>query len=445
MMKWPSNGTDAGWRAAYREMLTKHVVDVWFPRSIDVQYGGFLCNYDRRWRDTGTDEKLLEFQARQTTTAAELLTLFPENPSLRQAVAVGFEFLRGVMWDREYGGWHLRTDRSGALLPSDGGTKHAHGMAYATEACFAVYAANGDPDALNLGLASFEWTDANARDSVHGGYLGPMRRDGSRIGPAEASDTVDVIGVPFGLKDMDVNKDMLGALSYASNVHPQAERIRARTEELVAIMMKCFAEPLERPWFLFNADWTPASTYWKPSEAVHGGGLLVEARSFAPNQDEVVDTAVRLVRHSFAFGWNSSVGALLFERGAEPEASKRQRRNMPWWAQLEFLKAAEYLTLLRPDDPDMRTARDAARSALRLFLDEKYGGFTNLPLSQARLRDRIFRRPKWREASQKGYRWKDASHDGRALLRLAGLGSEAPHAGPLKMRNSLRITTPDAK
>jgi len=429
---WPTNENETGWRATYRELLAKHVVDVWFPRSIDGQYGGFLCNFDRRWADTGTNEKLLEFQARHTTTAAELLTLFPDNPSLLDAVTVGFEFLHDIMWDREYGGWYLRTDRSGALLPSDAGNKHAHGMAYATEACFAVYAATGKPDALNLGLASFEWTDANARDSVHGGYFGPMRRDGSRIGPHEADGPSDFIGVPFGLKDMDVNKDMLGALSYAGIVHPASGAIKVRVEELVAIMVTCFAEPLERPWFLFNADWTPASTYWKPSEAAHGGGLLIEARSFSPNQEQVVETASRMVRHSFALGWNADAGALLFERDTNRAASKRQQRNMPWWAQLELLKAAEYLTLLCPADAEIKRVRDSARSALWLFLDEKYGGFTKLPLSKARLRDRVFRRSKWRDASLKGDRWKDASHDGRALARLAALGSEAPHAGPIK-------------
>jgi mannobiose 2-epimerase len=431
---WPANGSEPVWRAAYRELLAKHVVDVWFPRSIDDQYGGFLCNFDRRWEDTGTDEKLLEFQARQTTTAAELLTVFPDTPSLRKAVTSGFEFLRDVMWDKEYGGWYLRTDRSGAPIVSDAGTKHAHGMAYAKEACFAVYAATGDPHALNLGLASFEWIDANARDSVHGGYFGPMRRDGSRIGPEEAAGPYDFIGVPFGLKDMDVNKDMLGALSYASRVQPQSDRIRGRAEELVAIMVRCFAEPMERPWFLFNADWTPASTYWKPSEAAHGAGMLIEARSFTPDEDQLVDTAARMVRQTFAFGWNAEAGALLFERDLNLAVTKRQQRNMPWWAQLELLKAAEYLTVLCPDDAYMKTVRDAARSAVQLFVDERHGGFTKLPLSRARLRDRILRRPKWRDASRKGDKWKDASHDGRALARLACLGSEAPHAGPLKRK-----------
>ena len=80
--RWPAGEPEAGWPAAYREVLAKHVVEPWFPRCIDFDNGGFLCNFDRRWRDTGTDEKLLEFQARQTTTAAELLTLFPGEPVL---------------------------------------------------------------------------------------------------------------------------------------------------------------------------------------------------------------------------------------------------------------------------------------------------------------------------------------------------------------------------
>lgn len=424
-----SSGPDADMGAAYRRLLEKHVVEPWFPRCIDVEHGGFLCNFDRRWKHTGTGEKLLEFQARQTRTAAELLIAFPENSALRQAVSAGFSFLRDAMWDKPCGGWFLRTDRSGAPVASDDGVKHAHGMAYAIEACFAVHAATAEPGALELGLEAFEWVDAHSRDGDHGGYFGPMRRDGRRITAVDTKDRVDFIGCPIGLKDMDVNKDMLGAFALASSVYPRSTAIRARVEELLSIVLECFAEPLERPWFLFNPDWTPASTYWKPSEAVHLGALLVEARGFASNPEAVVDTAERLARQSFGFGWNDEAGALLGECDLTPLTS-RQSRNVPWWAQFEFLRVAEYLAVLRSDGAGIRAIRDAARAAIGPFVDERHGGFTARPLGMVRLRDRLFRRPRWRDASVKGDRWKDASHEGRALLRLSCMTSEAPRAGP---------------
>src|SRR5690606_38392225 len=119
-----------------------------------------------------------------------------------------------------------------------------------------------------------------------------------------------------------------------------------------------FSEPLERPWFLYDAGWQPASRYWKPSEAVHLAALLVEARRFASNPQEVISTATRLVLTSYEYGWNGLAGALLLDCGPSPEPTARQQRNLQWWAQFELLRAAEYLTVLLPGNGSMRTVRD---------------------------------------------------------------------------------------
>lgn len=423
-MHVPAHGvTRSDLHATYRRLMEEHVVKPWFPHSIDAEYGGFHTDFDRRWNKAGPGDKLLEFQARQTLTAAELSVAFPENAALRKAVTAGFSFLREAMWDEAYGGWFARTDRAGQATA---GLKHAHGMAYAIEACFAVYAATAHPAALQLGMMGFDWLEAHSRDGLHGGYFGPMQRDGRRLA---AGSGIDAIGVPVGLKDLDVNKDMMGALAYASNVHPGSKPLRARAEELLSIMLGCFAAPLDKPWFLFHPDWTPASAYWKPSEGVHLAGIMIEARAFAPDAEEAVKTAARVMRLSFDSGWNARAGALMFDCGPGPQPTRRQQRDLPWWAQFELLKSAEYLAALLPEEEHVSRIRDSALASIGLFLDEKHGGFTKLPLSEARLRDRLFRRSRWRDAGSKADGWKDASHDGRTLLRLSLMKSDPPHAG----------------
>ena len=57
--------------ADFEAVLFRHVVDVWFPRCLDTRYGGFLCDFDRAWNESGPHHKLLEFQARQTLFAAD--------------------------------------------------------------------------------------------------------------------------------------------------------------------------------------------------------------------------------------------------------------------------------------------------------------------------------------------------------------------------------------
>jgi hypothetical protein len=51
----------------------------------------------------------------------------------------------------------------------------------------------------------------------------------------------------------------------------------------------------------------------------------------------------------------------------------------------------------------------------------RHGGIASFPIDGLRLRDRLFRNDEWRRTMRKGDVWKDASHDGRVLLRLAML------------------------
>src|SRR5687767_8557737 len=108
----------------FEAVLKRHVVNAWFPRSLDHEYGGFLCDFDCRWRSCGPNEKLLEFQARQTWFAAEACRCYPQNKYLLEGMKHGFSHLRHAFWDKSEGGWFHRLDRAGHPIQSH--TKHAH-------------------------------------------------------------------------------------------------------------------------------------------------------------------------------------------------------------------------------------------------------------------------------------------------------------------------------
>ena len=59
------------------------ILKVWFPRTIDTEYGGFLSDFDYRWRPRGPQDKMLEYQARQTIAAAK----GPRCSSIRTCLA----------------------------------------------------------------------------------------------------------------------------------------------------------------------------------------------------------------------------------------------------------------------------------------------------------------------------------------------------------------------
>jgi hypothetical protein len=118
-------------------------------------------------------------------------------------------------------------------------------------------------------------------------------------------------------------------------------------------------------------------------------------------------------------GWSRRVDALLFSRNDPRRDRLHDVYNTPWWAQFELLKAAEYLKTLCPDDSSLDAVVSRARHGAMRYVDSKHKGMTTYLIDARPPADRFLRRRRWRNASRKGDWWKDASHEGRCLLRLA--------------------------
>ena len=237
--------------------LVRHVLEPWFPRCIDAEHGGFLCDFDRKWQPSGPHDKFLEFQARQTWLAALLARQYPKDDGLREATRHGLRCLRETMWDPAYGGWFHRADRAG--VARNEGRKHAHGTAYAIAACAEASATLGDRTALEVAWAGFGWLDTHARDREHGGYFGFLARDGSIIrDPASYSWPKDPIGTPIGLKDANVHSDLLETLTVLVSME-STEPERTRLAELAFILGERLSSPDGTLTYYCRPDWTPVT------------------------------------------------------------------------------------------------------------------------------------------------------------------------------------------
>ena len=150
--------------------MNDNVIEPWFPRSIDRQDGGFTSGFDHRWRPVGAQDRLLEFQARQTRSAALLGVALPAEPEWRATVVHGVQYLDGVMRDRADGGWFAQVSRAGEAQV--GKTKDAHGTAY-------LISAGVEAHRLRLRLAH---ADSEPSALHHGGSLRGRR---CLHGPAE--------------------------------------------------------------------------------------------------------------------------------------------------------------------------------------------------------------------------------------------------------------------
>jgi len=381
--------------AELRAALDRDVLDAWFPRCIDRRHGGFLCDFDQRWNESGDHDKLLEFQARQTRVAALGCRLRPRDPAWAAATRHGVAVLRDVMWDRERGGFFALCRRDGR--PLDGGDKHGHGTAYAIHALVDAARTLGDEETASFARRAFEWFDAAAWDAEHGGYWGWLRADGRPYAsvPASAPRQVDHLGTPLGAKDTNVNGDALEALTELARwfdvplARERVERLAGLFERLVA-KTGCLPERLDRSWARLSDSSNAGNALQASYRLPLARELLGEPRLVGPTE--------RALRR-FAVSQRGPTGGIRSPLGDEQ-----------WWTQFELLRSAAFVAGHPGED------QEAARGELlstwsyleRCFRDAAFGGFFFHPRKEG-------------VAGVKGDRWKDGSHDGFALARAAAL------------------------
>lgn len=405
------------------ETALRKLLEAWFPRCVDEQYGGFLCDFDRRWRPSGSQLKMLEFQARTTRAVARAAAL-PGFERYQEMATHGWEYLRDVMWDPESGGWFRMLDRAGN--PLEGRSKHAHGGAYAIGACAAHYALTSDQEALDLARRAFTWIDEAGHDDAHGGYFVFYTERGRRITSLDQSPLPgprDGMGVPVGLKDLNTNADLMGAFAELHAISPDA-RLKARLQELVVIIRDRTVVPPGAVHLYFQPDWTPVPDMYRYAYALNTANLLAQADEELKQEPKTARIIKSLVDTVLRYAWDEYNGGFFFAGStfgpASPEGIKLFFEEKVWWPQAEGMKALLRVALLYPDDGMnySRILSDLWAYIKEYIIDRSDGAWLHFGRDVGRLSKR-----------PKANMWKDLSHETHALLdcihMLRGSGSPA--------------------
>ncbi len=229
-------------------VLRKDVTELWYPRTIDSVYGGFLSDFDFQWRLEGTQNKMIVSQARHVWTCSKLAELDPNGPYAGYA-AHGFQFLSQYMWDQEHGGFHSLVTREGELI-SDAqwaGYKTAYGNTFGIYGLAAYYAATGDVEGLELAKEAFRWLETHSHDSLYGGYFQFISPEGipSKSGSGD---------VPP--KDQNSSIHLLEAFTELYQVWPN-DTLRERLEEMLLLVRDVMSTDKGYLNLFFQEDWSP--------------------------------------------------------------------------------------------------------------------------------------------------------------------------------------------
>ena len=328
----------------------------------------------------------------------------------------GLDFLENVMWDKQEGGFFWGLDESGKIKASDGGEKHAYGIAFALYGLSAAYEATGDRRALDLAKRTFNWLERHAHDADHGGYFEALSRTGGRsdyrprVSPAPGIPrTTDLLGTTYGLKSMNSHIHLLEGLTALYHVWPDPLVEKRLREVFVMVRDKIAMEPGYLNLF-FKPDWRPVSNQDSFGHDIETAYLLLEAAAALkqPDNAKTLTVARQLVDHALQWGWDEKHGGFYDHGTPSTPASGREKI---WWTQAEGLNA---LLLMHAHFGDQSQRYFDAFLKQWDFIancqaDRQHGEWYEIVSAEGVPRS----------GQAKGSVWKAAYHNGRALMNVS--------------------------
>jgi mannobiose 2-epimerase len=411
--------------------LTKQFLDCWYPRCVDVKYGGFLSTFDEDWKPLGPQIKAIVNQARHVWTLSQAAMFYPGNKGYLPLAEQGFRFLKDKMWDKEYGGFFQQMNRRGELDQSlqFGDEKRAYGNAFGIYACAAYYSLSGDTSALHLAQRAFRWLDEHARDSIHSGYFQNLKRDGTPVRPndhqAKGWDRETA-----GLKDYNSSIHLLEAFTALYQIWPDV-LLRQRLDEMFHLIRDTFVSPKGYLRLYFYPDWKPIS-YRDSTDAVRQqhfeldhvsfghdietAFLLIEASEALGIKHDTTTLRIarKLVDHTLRTGWDKKAGGLFSSGYYFPSSDTITIINdvKEWWTQAEALHVTLLASKLFPADPSyFETFKKQWDYMKRYLIDPERGGW---------YAGGIDNHPEFNNGP-KGHEWKATYHETRAMMNCLKL------------------------
>lgn len=409
-----------GLREQVDGLVRSQLNELWYPRSLDRERGGFHQTFARDWSALPDENRFLVYQARMTWTAAAFAEYADEHrEAFLEYARHGIAYLDEVMRDHEQGGFHWLLDARGEVDPNLGTDKHVYGTAFVVYAGARAYEATRDERALQVARDAFDWLEAHAHDPEHGGYFEDLTREGTPIvawsQDEPISKRIGRLSTYYGFKTMNAHIHLLEAVAELAKVDSRPV-VKERLAELLAIVRdRIAAEPGTLNLYL-TRDWQATAAHDSFGHDVETAYLLVEAAEVLgiPDDEHTWHMARRLVDHALDWGWDDRHGGF-YDKGEAFNGAAFDLDKV-WWTQVEGLNALLVMHRRYGDQTDRywQAFLKQWQFINQSMIDPEHGGFYNETTREGALVG----------DDRKATQWKACYHTGRALMNVARLLGE---------------------
>ena len=354
----------------FYDALTKKLLPKWYPLVIDKECGGYFTNIADDWILEPEQDKMIVTQARHVWTTAKVAGFLDNAGEYEHYSRHGFEFLRDVLWDANYGGFYQIRNRDGGFSLFRGwrNEKRTYGNAFGLYALSALYNLTHDAEVLGFAQKVFHWIEEHAYDPKQKGYFQFITREGTIFDAASPYKTIASDANELGFKDQNSSIHLLEAYTELYNVWEDAE-LKTKLQSILELIRDVMVTEHGYLRLFFLPDWKPVSFRDASEEerkANYGldhvsfghdyetAFLMLEA-SYAlgiENDIKTLTIAKKMLDHALQYGFDESVGGFYdggyYFKGEKKCAIIKGTKN--WWAQAEGLNVLLLFSNIFPNE-----------------------------------------------------------------------------------------------
>lgn len=336
----------------YKNQLLNDTIPFWFPRSYDLDNGGYLLMRDADGTLIDTD-KAVWIQGRACWLLATLYNTIEQKQEWLDGAKIGYEFIKNKCFDVN-GKMYFHVDQEGQPIRM---RRYFFSETFAVIACAAYAKASGDQEAADLARKLF----GVCLEYAIGERTITPKFENTR--PSKG------IGIPMIMMNTAQQlRETIGDPRCDDAIEKYIVEIETY---FVKDDIRCVMEQVAPDGAII--DHIDGRTL-NPGHAIEGAWFILHEALHRNNDAKLIDLGCRMLDYMWERGWDKEHGGILYFRDVYDKPVQEYWQDMKfWWPQNETIIATLLAYLITKDEKYAVMHKQIHEYAYTHFHDKKNG------------------------------------------------------------------------